>query len=127
MYKSVHNCFSEKIIIDQIFLESPNVDNQHALLEYDNEQHCFILKDHTSSRCTYLHECHVPNAAVRLADGDFIRFGFNDLPLKFRIEQQQEVSYSIIPKTIIIFVLFFYRLKCHQFILDHQHQIFFIL
>ena len=30
------------------------------------------------------------NAAVRLADGDFIRFGFNGLPLEFRIEQQQQ-------------------------------------
>ena len=80
-----------------IFCQSPHVDNQHALMEYDDEQRCFILKDLNSSTGTYVHECRVQNAAVRLADGDFIRFGFNGLPLQFRIEQQQqEVLYNIL-------------------------------
>jgi len=61
------------------------------LLEYDDEQRCFILKDLNSSTGTYVHECRVQNAAVRLADRDFIRFGFHGLPLEFRVEQQQEV------------------------------------
>jgi len=72
------------------FWQSPNVDNQHALIEHDNEQRCFILKDLNSSTGTYVHECRVQNAAVRLADGDLIRFGFNGLPLELRIEQQQQ-------------------------------------
>ncbi|CAF2530410.1 unnamed protein product [Rotaria sp. Silwood2] len=72
-----------------ISITSPHVDNQHALIEYDDEQRCFILKDLNSSTGTYVHECRVQNAAVRLADGDFIRFGFNGLPLEFRIEQHQ--------------------------------------
>ncbi|CAF0844729.1 unnamed protein product [Adineta steineri] len=75
-----------------ISINSTNVDNQHALLEYDNEQRCFILKDLNSSTGTYVHECRVQNAAVRLADGDFIRFGFNGLPLEFRVDQQQETT-----------------------------------
>jgi pSer/pThr/pTyr-binding forkhead associated (FHA) protein len=83
-----------------LFLQSPHVDSQHALMEYDDEQRCFILKDLNSSTGTYVHECRVQNAAVRLADGDFIRFGFNGLPLQFRIEQQQqqqpEVLYNIL-------------------------------
>ncbi|CAF3381915.1 unnamed protein product [Rotaria sp. Silwood1] len=73
-----------------ISITSPHIDNQHALIEYDDEQRCFILKDLNSSTGTYVHECRVQNAAVRLADGDFIRFGFNGLPLEFRIEQQQQ-------------------------------------
>ncbi|CAF0920949.1 unnamed protein product [Rotaria sordida] len=73
-----------------ISINSPQVDNQHALIEYDDEQRCFILKDLNSSTGTYVHECRVQNAAVRLADRDFIRFGFNGLPLEFRIEQQQQ-------------------------------------
>jgi pSer/pThr/pTyr-binding forkhead associated (FHA) protein len=61
------------------------------LIEYDNEQRYFILKDLNSSTGTYVHECRVQNAAVRLADGDFLRFGFHGLPLEFRVEPQQEV------------------------------------
>lgn len=72
-----------------ISINSPHVDNQHALIEYDNDQRCFILKDLNSSSGTYVHDCRVQNAAVRLADQDFIRFGFNGLPLQFRIEQTQ--------------------------------------
>jgi len=59
-------------------------------LEYDDEQRCFILKDLNSSTGTYVHDCRVQNTAVRLANGDLIRFGFNGLPLEFRIEQQQQ-------------------------------------
>ncbi len=59
-------------------------------MEYDEEQRCYILKDLNSSTGTYVHDCRVQNAAVRLADGDLIRFGFNGLPLEFRIEQQQQ-------------------------------------
>lgn len=58
-------------------------------MEYDDEQRCFILKDLNSSTGTYVHDCRVQNAAVRLADRDIIRFGFNGLPLEFRLEQQQ--------------------------------------
>lgn len=66
-------------------------------MEYDDEQRCFILKDLNSSTGTYVHDCRVQNAAVRLADRDIIRFGFNGLPLEFRLEQQppQEVRREI--------------------------------
>ena len=57
-------------------------------MEFDHEQRCFILKDLNSSTGTYVHDCRVQNAAVRLADGDFIRFGFNGLPWEFRLEQE---------------------------------------
>ncbi|CAF2522422.1 unnamed protein product [Rotaria sp. Silwood2] len=80
-----------------ISINSPQVDNQHALIEYDDEQRCFILKDLNSSTGTYVHDCRVQNAAVRLNHGDFIRFGFNGLPLEFRIEQQQQQLETTMP------------------------------
>ncbi|CAF1083139.1 unnamed protein product [Rotaria magnacalcarata] len=73
-----------------ISINSNNVDNQHALIEFDDEQRCFILKDLNSSTGTYVHDCRVQNAAVRLNNEDVIRFGFNGLPLEFKIEQQQQ-------------------------------------
>lgn len=65
------------------------------MIEFDDEQRCFILKDLNSSTGTYVHDCRVQNAAVRLADGDFLRFGFNGLPLQFRIEQQQQQQQEV--------------------------------
>ena len=59
------------------------------MIEYDDEQRSFILKDLNSSSGTYVHDCRVQNAAVRLADEDVIRFGYNGLLLQFRIEHQQ--------------------------------------
>ncbi|CAF0869380.1 unnamed protein product [Didymodactylos carnosus] len=70
-----------------ISINSPHVDGQHALMEYDDDSRCFILKDLNSTTGTYVHDCRIQNAAVRLADGDTVRFGFNGLPLEFRIEQ----------------------------------------
>ena len=48
------------------------------------------MKDLNSLSGTFVHDCRVQNAAVRLADGDSIRFGYNGIPLEFRIEQQQQ-------------------------------------
>jgi hypothetical protein len=70
-------------------LSSPHVDHQHALIEYDDEQRTFILKDLNSTSVKSVHECRVQNSAVRLADGGFVRFGFNGLPLEFRVEQHE--------------------------------------
>ena len=68
-------------------------------MEFDSEQRCFILKVLNSSSGTYVHDCRVQNAAVRLADGDFIRFGFNGVPFEFRLEQESlSTMPSIFPR-----------------------------
>jgi pSer/pThr/pTyr-binding forkhead associated (FHA) protein len=94
-------------------------------MEYDDEQRCFILKDLNSSTGTYVHDCRVQNAAVRLADGDLIRFGFNGLPLEFRIESQQQEVW----KKNVVFrkTLFYYRQQCRRYIKDNQLPILFNL
>ena len=66
-------------------------------MEYDDQQRCFILKDLNSSGGTFVHECRVQNASVRVSEGDIIRFGFNGIPLQFRIEQSKEVCLVKIP------------------------------
>jgi pSer/pThr/pTyr-binding forkhead associated (FHA) protein len=107
--------------------QSPHVDGQHALMEYDDEQRCFILKDLNSSTGTYVHDCRVQNAAVRLADGDFIRFGFNGLPLEFRIEQQQQQQEVFDNNFRLNNNLILYSQQCHRYINDNRHQIIFNL
>jgi hypothetical protein len=56
------------------------------IIKYDDEQRCFILKDLNSSTDTDVHKWRIQNAAVRLADRDFIRFKFHGLSLEFRVE-----------------------------------------
>jgi hypothetical protein len=96
------------------------------LIEYDDEQRCFILKDLNSSTGTYVHECRVQNAAVRLADRDFIRFGFHGLPLEFRVEQQQQQE-VILFLSISLYKKNLFRQQCHQYIKDNRIQILFML
>ena len=99
------------------------------MIEYDDEQRCFILKDLNSSSGTYVHDCRVQNAAVRLADEDILRFGYNGLPLQLRIEHQQQPS----QQEMVSFSFFFEqrersmssRRPCHRSIQDKLHRILF--
>ena len=56
-----------------------NVERQHAVIEYDETEGCFVVQDLNSAHGTYVNECRVQNAAVRLASGDIIRFGYGIL------------------------------------------------
>ena len=56
-----------------------NVERQHAVIEYDETEGCFVVQDLNSVHGTYVNECRVQNAAVRLASGDIIRFGYGIL------------------------------------------------
>lgn len=55
------------------------IEKQHALIDFDVSQGCFILQDLNSANGTYVNEHRVQNSAVRLAPGDIIRFGFGIL------------------------------------------------
>lgn len=55
------------------------MERQHAIIEYDESQGCFVVQDLNSAHGTYINECRVQNAAVRLAPGDVVRFGYRIL------------------------------------------------
>ena len=55
------------------------MERQHAVIEYDETEGCFVVQDLNSAHGTYVNECRVQNAAVRLAPGDTIRFGYGIL------------------------------------------------
>ena len=55
------------------------MERQHAVIEYSEAEGCFVVQDLNSAHGTYVNDCHVQNAAVRLASGDVIRFGFGIL------------------------------------------------
>lgn len=64
-----------------LLLQCPNIERQHAVIEYDESEGCFVVQDLNSAHGTYVNECRVQNAAVRLASGDVIRFGYGILLL----------------------------------------------
>ena len=73
-------------------LQSPGVDHQHAVIEYSEQENCFVLQDLNTTQGTYVNDCRVQNAAVRLAHGDVIQFGFSSAPYQFEVENHQQVS-----------------------------------
>lgn len=48
---------------------------QHAVIEYVDQSDCFVIEDHNTPHGTYVNDCRVQNAVVRLAHGDVIRLG----------------------------------------------------
>lgn len=51
-----------------------------------------MLQDLNTSQGTYVNECRVQNATVRLAPGDLIKFGYNGVPFTLEIENPPPVS-----------------------------------
>ena len=68
------------------------VDYQHAVLEFMEQDDCFVLQDLNSAQGTYVNDTRVQNAAVRLAPGDSIRFGYNGTPYELHLENKPQVS-----------------------------------
>ena len=68
------------------------VDYQHSVIEYNEAEDCFVLQDLNTQQGTFVNDCRVQNAAVRLAPGDEIRFGNNNSSFRFEIDAQSQVS-----------------------------------
>ena len=68
------------------------MDQQHAIIEYSEQEDCYVLQDLNSAQGTYVNDVRVQNAAVRLAPGDVIRFGFGGIPYELNIENPSPVS-----------------------------------
>ena len=71
--------------------QSQGVDPQHALIEFSEQEDCFVLQDLNSAQGTYVNDCRVQNAAVRLAPGDCIRFGYGGEPYELQVDNPSQV------------------------------------
>ncbi|CAC5400757.1 unnamed protein product [Mytilus coruscus] len=69
-----------------INLQTQGVDLQHSVIEYSEQEDGYVLQDLNTSQGTYVNECRVQNATVRLAPGDLIKFGYNGVPFTLEIE-----------------------------------------
>ncbi|XP_032156367.1 forkhead-associated domain-containing protein 1 isoform X9 [Sapajus apella] len=76
-----------------LVLQSPDIDNHHALIEYNEAECSFVLQDFNSRSGTFVNECHIQNVAVKLIPGDILRFGSVGLTYELVIENPPLVSY----------------------------------
>lgn len=78
-----------------IVFQTAGVDMQHAVIEYNDQENVYVLKDLNTAQGTYVNECRVQNAAIRMAPGDQIKFGYMGMPYEFVVDNQPSVSYEI--------------------------------
>ncbi|XP_042638235.1 forkhead-associated domain-containing protein 1 [Orycteropus afer afer] len=76
-----------------LVLKSADIDNHHALIEYNEAEGGFILQDFNSHNGTFVNDCHIQNVAVKLLPGDVLRFGSTGLTYELVIENPPQVSY----------------------------------
>lgn len=76
-----------------VIIQCSNVERQHAVIEYDETEGCFVVQDLNSAHGTYVNECRVQNAAVRLAPGDIIRFGYENTGFEFLVDSSAPIHY----------------------------------
>jgi len=82
-------------------LQSPSVDSQHALIEYRDVDETFALQDLNTTYGTYVNDCRIGNAYVRLYPGDIIRFGNSSATYELVTHGQSSVSYYYL--TVLVF------------------------
>ncbi|XP_071473470.1 forkhead-associated domain-containing protein 1 [Marmota flaviventris] len=76
-----------------LVLQSADIDNHHALIEFNEDEGSFVLQDFNSRNGTFVNECHIQNVAVKLIPGDILRFGSMGLTYELVIENPPQVSF----------------------------------
>ncbi|KAK3566336.1 hypothetical protein QTP86_032338, partial [Hemibagrus guttatus] len=62
------------------------VDDHHATIDWNEMEHCYVLNDLNSAHGTYVNDCCIHNAAVRLTPGDEIHFGYGGSAYKLLVD-----------------------------------------
>ncbi|XP_054995421.1 forkhead-associated domain-containing protein 1 [Sorex araneus] len=76
-----------------LVIESADIDNHHALIEFNEAQGSFVLQDFNSVNGTFVNECHIQNVAVKLLPGDVLRFGSSGLTYELVVENPPLVTF----------------------------------
>ena len=89
-----------------LYLQSSGVDLQHAVVEYSENEDCYVLQDLNTTKGTYVNDCRVQNAAVRLAPGDLIRFGQGSVVYELVGDSTQVCQNSLKLHTFVLGTMF---------------------
>uniref|UniRef100_A0A8C2QPT6 Forkhead-associated phosphopeptide binding domain 1 n=1 Tax=Cricetulus griseus TaxID=10029 RepID=A0A8C2QPT6_CRIGR len=81
-----------KHVDSDLVLQTSDIDNHHALIEFNEAEGSFVLQDFNTRSGTFVNECHIQNVAVKLIPGDILRFGSTGLTYELVIENSPQVS-----------------------------------
>ncbi|XP_028596406.2 forkhead-associated domain-containing protein 1 isoform X3 [Podarcis muralis] len=77
-----------------IILKSLGIEEHHAAIEFSDSENSFILRDFNSTHGTFVNDCHIQNAAVKVSPGDILRFGSNGTAFELVLENGPQVKVS---------------------------------
>ncbi|ERE83953.1 forkhead-associated domain-containing protein 1 [Cricetulus griseus] len=79
-----------KHVDSDLVLQTSDIDNHHALIEFNEAEGSFVLQDFNTRSGTFVNECHIQNVAVKLIPGDILRFGSTGLTYELVIENSPQ-------------------------------------
>nr|XP_008121879.1 PREDICTED: forkhead-associated domain-containing protein 1 isoform X2 [Anolis carolinensis] len=83
-----------------IVLKSVGVEDHHAALEFSEAENSFVLRDFNSAQGTFVNDCQVQNAAVRVSPGDLLRFGASSTAFELALDSAPQVSYPPVSRRL---------------------------
>ncbi|XP_054857773.1 forkhead-associated domain-containing protein 1 [Eublepharis macularius] len=86
--------FLANVSAERVPLKAPSIEDHHAAIEFTELENVFILRDFNSTHGTFVNDCLIQNAAVRVSPGDVLRFGSNGTVFELMVESapQEKVS-----------------------------------
>ncbi|XP_051787278.1 forkhead-associated domain-containing protein 1 [Erpetoichthys calabaricus] len=73
-------------------LQNSGIEDRHALIDFSETEGCFVLRDLNSQHGSFVNDCRIQNASVRLAPRDVLRFGFGGPTYELIVEHTPSVS-----------------------------------
>jgi hypothetical protein len=79
------------------------MDQQHAVIEYDDEENQYSIHDLNSVSGTFVNNCRVnSNQFVKLNEGDVVKFGYNGMGYRFCYQQKTPLVQQIVVSSFFI-------------------------
>ncbi|XP_053865447.1 forkhead-associated domain-containing protein 1 isoform X2 [Malaclemys terrapin pileata] len=75
-----------------LVLKSVGIEDHHAVIEFSDSENSFVLQDFNSLHGTFVNDCHIQNAAVKVGAGDILRFGSGGTSYELVIENTSQMS-----------------------------------
>ncbi|XP_073765082.1 forkhead-associated domain-containing protein 1 isoform X2 [Danio rerio] len=70
-------------------LQNSGVDEYHATIDWCEADSCYVIRDLNSAHGTYVNDCRIHNATVRLSPGDQLHFGYGGSTYELSIDNEK--------------------------------------
>ncbi|XP_026125340.1 forkhead-associated domain-containing protein 1 [Carassius auratus] len=72
-------------------LQNSGVDECHATIDWCEADSCYVIHDLNSAHGTYVNDCRIHNATVRLSPGDKLHFGYGGSSYELCIDSEKSL------------------------------------